>query len=743
MPRKHPEGIKHDFDVTCSNLDGSNKRVEREVTFTEDGLALRFDSIGKPEFATRIRSVLDRGNALKAKHNIVLNHRAIFSGENLVKVLAGHDVNCNHMLNRLEKGMDNLEDVLAQYGRFDKDITVNFYWSVYCKFSSLAGYRRVYLWAANDKSEIHHEFMHVFDCSSKESEPMLRDDHEVMEKRMRDFKTLILLANGQIGGGKIDFENADNYDFDFSQDLLEAAYRIKKGDIDGKEYIQKVGDRFVIKGVADLMTMYSLTEAMECKAVSWEQFNKFGEGKEKFANGPKQFLLRALKEAKVSPEPPHVTLLYQLALHVKRVCRMAPDAVIHGVKMKDLYDQIFADPGRVKNLEFLAGIFKKAFGITEGDMEGFKLKTDFETRELSEIRSALQESSLSCKGMGGTFGYAVGAWRENSEALRKSSQTRSDLMPDEYWRKYNQAEVRKLESRVQSINQKYGVKVNIQYMGNMKEVMTNSGRDVQLKVHGNIDDMNRALSRVDRCLGYYGNGSHRLFDGMEVSVAWFDSWEMPFAGKASRRGILVKSDTDEYVIHHELGHMIDMLEGSHWEKSWLDYREVMGQNSKVMLSDTKKLESFEGLLIDNAALNIESLDEGDFRMQGTPSEEERESVNSNRILGVKIEYEVDGKEKLMDSKDYWDKDGKMKGVVSEYSLKNSKEDRAEIWEAFTAGEGFAGRIMSLADPILSAKFYCMAKGLMEANRTRIYMSESWFASKGISVSKLGRKLGVG
>lgn len=705
-----------------------------------------------PEIAKRLRGILLKGKQLEQKHNIIITHRMRLYASQVKKFLAGEESFMKEKVPELEKGLEKMENVLNVYGEIPtKDgekMNIHFYWGNMGK--SLSSATNIWYFPSSPESTLHHEIMHSADhLTTGELKTQSRAESKKINKRNNKIQQLLQYASIQIGGTKLDFSKpyrAENND----QLVLEAAYHCEINGIKGSDYIQKIGNRFVIKGVpvnGGDKSFYGLSKSSEHIAVLWENF--LTEGKVDTA-----FLQRCIDEKNTDTNPKD-SLLYHLFLNFRKVHQFAPETSFtlengSTVELSTIVQDIEEIDSSSFNFETGSNIITKHFNITPKSV--ITSENEMDARKPAEIK----ESDEVVKAAAMTRNRTNEKGENIAENIKKNNldkkQTATDILPESFWKqggyidgnKEKEEQLDQFNAAVTTLNSKYHVTVDLELMNNMVIVDGKQGKDVamNLSAMGDLSAVTESLQGYIKALEFYGPKIAKSFvGGTKVSIAWFDSYENDDLGTAAPEQVrLRKGLSSTEVASHELAHMIDYAFGDIWEKVWTDSSTFMENESEIL--DGYGDLSFEGFLAYKEISILSNISDG-----GVLDRANQEAAASSITAEAKLsETTGDSKKSISMSngnnkkstlvfKDFVD------GVSSDYSLKNGEEDRAETW---SNGLNNPEEIMSVSDPLLSLRFYTMCASLISQRSPldpkHTPFTKDFFETKGIDIDSLHTNL---
>lgn len=703
-----------------ANLDGYTKIPAVHT------IPAHFAQMGKTEAANMFSRVLHLAQNLRAR-GVNIDHRVYYSGDDIQNFLLG---DFSYTTANLVQTLEALEAILPQYltpeESFSPELNATLFWGE-------SQYERDYF-LQKDRLSLHGGMTEVgvqerlMRSIIKRTSERFVTEETVLATHLDSIIEASRLAQAELG---------ITHDLKITPAIIEAMSQLQTDDFDGSKMILSIetegAPRLVIAGIPQVLNCYhaTLEDTTLYSTACWGEF----------VAHPEDFLKRALSEAGFESQKDHPTcsLLYQWYLDLARIQLMFGNIAyrfpyegkeVAAAEIFAAMQQIPLDArGDIGAYVSVCQAKLNDIGSPERSSRNHKQqaimllsqKTETENPEAHLVQLYQQAIDKNIEDGGMALMYAEDekqsiAARRQKFFFEGKDQDADIIVPPHTRRiierqaKGNSERISELITLIHDINRRYGIEVTVKYCGNAE----NTQRIIEkrrlpksailLRTFGTITEAIATLQNAFDALMFYDQeGTENPFSGQSIEIQWYDEHNPDELKYDSCHKKSNTCDTDKSLVHHQCGHILDMLEGKHWEQTWFDrdYDRALGKKRAIdsIIAASQKMTLLEFQRKDESIIL-------DIRRQW---------------LGKELQYRFLGEDQTIIVSQYVNHDGSFKGSPTQFSLTNGIEERAELWMMFATSP------MELGDMDIECqtRLVAMAKALVDQG----VLGKKWFVTK--------------
>lgn len=675
-----------------------------------------FAAVGNKQAAEMLQAVIEKARSFQ-KRGIVITHRAYFSGDELSDFLHGK---FSYTTANLLQTLEHLETALEQYfdenGAFDPLLESTLFWgeSQY-ELDFFRKKDRLSLHGGMTLTGVHERLMRSI---IKRTEKKFDAINGVLKTYLDTVSEAVQLAQAEIGCA---------HDLKITPAVLAAMSELQTEHFDGSALILSSGTnaekKLMITGIPQVLNCYHaiLEDTTLYSMTCWGEF----------VSDPEAFLHRCLTETGLLGEKVELQnlLLFQFYLNLKRIQSTCGKVMFRftfaqkNFSTAELMTRFAEIPSEAKrDINAYVTACQAVLGKMQQSENLVRLAGKSDGQNALEFTAILRRNALETHidDGGGALYYletdkAEIAQRKAKYLTNGHVQELNDIMPPAYWKaienqtKSNTDRIGELRGLICHLNKKYGCEVSIKYFGDSEtneqiaEKRTIPRRSLLLRCFGPIGEAIAVLRNAETALAFYNSDTGNPLAGQEIELHWFDSHDPDNAKYDMRRKKTKISGTETVLVHHQCGHLLDMLEGNQWETIWYE-------------------QNFERVLCFKRAIDAQVAQGGELSLLDF-REKDKTIIWDMRTIWIdkKLNYRFRHKSQSISIALYLNRNGSYKGSPSEFSLTSGAEERAELWMMFVSSPTELGDL----DMDGQRRLVAMAKVLTEQG----ILSKSWFVEK--------------
>ncbi len=682
-----------------------------------------FARIGHTDAANMLNQVIEKGRDLRHR-GIRIAHKVYFSGDDLQDFLNGK---FSYTTANLLQTLEHLETALGQYLHENEAIhptveTALFWGESQYERDYFQKKDRLSLHGGMTETGVHERLMRVI---IKRTANGFRDATIELGTHLNTIVEAAQLAQAELGLA---------HEVKVVPEVMAAMAELQTAEFDGQKSIIRIeideGNKVAIAGVPSIVNCYhaTLADTTLYSMVVWGEF----------ISQPELFLRRCLAEihvldASITAEQ---TLLYQFMLNLKRIRAALGHVSIHflfagqEVMANDLLDAMLQVPHTERHSarafaekcqELLFASEQKERASRSESQYFLQLLAESDgTADTAEREAKLRHEAVDISiNMGGSAlifspEEAIEIEERKSHFAFGNVQKLEEIMPPVYWRAIeeqaqgNSDRIDELAAMIERLNQQFHVELTIKYLGEAEateriaEKRILPREHILLRVFGTIAEAIETLENLRDVLTFYNQESGNPLAGQRIEMQWFDQHD-PDELKYDTRRKRTTSGTDKPLIHHQCGHILDMLEGNTWETDWYE------RDFDHSLCTKRAIDARVAISHELSSLDFQHKDE-------TIIQDMRSSWFDRQI-----NYRFQGNEQSIRIAEFMNRNGVYRGSPTQFSLTSGAEERAEIWMMFTSNPTEFGEL----DMEGQTRLVVMAKDLI----ARGVLSKEWFIQK--------------
>ncbi len=722
--------------MTLQSIDSGLEleKIEDQETNEEGYIAIpsvedipaHFAQMGKTDAANMLSAVIERAKKFRAR-GIKITHRVYYSGDEIQTFLQG---TFGYTTANLLQTLDHLDTILPQYLGEDEvfypTLEATLFWgeSQFGRDYFLTK-DRLSLHGGMTATGVHERLMRSI--IKRTARHFLAEDGAA-SIRLEGIVEAVRLAQAELGVTN---------ELKITPKVIEAMAELETDVFDGTTTIIRIcqdekSDRLVISGIPQVVNCYhaTLEDTVLYSTACWGEF----------VCDPSAFVKRALEEASLltASQNPRCTLLHQLYLNLARIQSTFGHIQFHfvfentNIAAADLFSHFQQIPyDKKQDIGAYIAACHAVIGVEQKNDRTSRNATNKSIRLLSSeretidpitqkamLRKHVTETSIDEGGMALFYNEtdkAEHVARRTKYLIEQQTQQIKSILPAAsrraigYQAKGNKERISEFVQLVHEFNKRYGIEVSVKYRGatetpvELLEKRTIPRHALLLRTFGTISEAIATLTNAHEALIFYDDQEGNPFEGQLIELYWFDEQspdELKYDVSRKKNNTF---DTDKPLVHHQCGHVLDMLSENVWETLWFD------RDYDRVLCKKRAIDS--SIAMHNHMTLLEFLRKDESIVFELRKE----------WLDKKIEYRFQHQNQTIIIADFINKDGAYRGSPTQFSLTSGAEERAELWMMFTSNPAQLGDL----DLECQTRLVAMAQALVQQN----ILSKNWFVSK--------------